>query len=61
MGDSDAEGSKTKDVRAEDTARLKAAARNSVSEGSANKPLEERKRGSVSNKDADAEELLKGK
>ncbi|GAM86402.1 hypothetical protein ANO11243_044160 [Dothideomycetidae sp. 11243] len=63
VGDSDDDKeSKTKDVREADTARLKEAARKSISEGggegTAGKPLEERKRGSISFKDKDAEELL---
>jgi len=63
VGDSDDEKeSKNKDLREEDSARLKEAARKSISSGSGNeKPtLQESERGSISNKDKDAEALLAG-
>lgn len=65
LGDSDEEKeSKTKDTREADSARLKEAARNSVSTESAEKPaktLQERETGSTGLKDKAAEELLTGK
>lgn len=66
LGDSDDEKeSKSKDLREGDSARLKEAARNSVSAGESGqgpaKSLEENERGSVGTKDKDAEALLSGK
>ncbi|KAF2157607.1 hypothetical protein K461DRAFT_289909 [Myriangium duriaei CBS 260.36] len=64
VGDSEDEkdASKSKDVREADTARLKEAASKSTGEvEKETKPLEERKRGSISTKDKDAEDLLTGK
>lgn len=69
LGDSDDEKeSKGKDLREVDTARLKEAARNSVSGQGASedkdkstKNLVERETGSISTKDKDAEAILTGK
>lgn len=66
LGDSDDEKeSKAKDIREGDSARLKEAARNSVSgdsgEASVPKGLKASERGSISTKDKDAEAILTGK
>ncbi|KAF1950144.1 hypothetical protein CC80DRAFT_496983 [Byssothecium circinans] len=58
LGDSDEEDAKTKDIKAEDTERLKKAAEGKeVTSSGELKPAE--RSGSVSQKDADAEALLK--
>lgn len=66
LGDSDDEKeskeSKSKDIKEADSARLKEAARNSVSgdSGDASKPKALEKRSSVGTKDKEAEEILTG-
>jgi len=61
LGDSDDEKeSKTKDINEEASARLKNAARQSMSNGKKPEGLQERERGSISTKDKDAEALLTG-
>ncbi|KAF2838784.1 hypothetical protein M501DRAFT_1052376 [Patellaria atrata CBS 101060] len=61
LGDSDDEESKTKDIRSEDTERLKRAASQSASDAPAPalKPAE--RSGSLGTKDKEAEDLLAGK
>ena len=62
LGDSDDDKeSKTRDLREADSARLKEAARQSVSSGEPpSGGLQERERGSISTKDKEAEALLTG-
>jgi hypothetical protein len=60
LGDDDEDKEKTEDLRKEDSDRLKASARNSISAGSSNKPLEEAETSSTG-RDKVAEELLAGK
>lgn len=57
MGDSDEEEAKTKDIKAEDTERLKKAAEGK--EGASGELKEAGRSGSVGQKDAAAEALLK--